>query len=57
MSCMSAKMTRVGGMKARMSLVCGTNATFLRLVDRDGNFILTVDGKYILVKQTNNNNG
>lgn len=61
MSCMKVTMTREGGMKAtmerrggmktRMALVCGSSLGMAALVDFDGRFITTVDGKYILVKK------
>lgn len=61
MSCINVKLTRVGGMEAkmdrkggakvRMALVCGEIEMISALADHDGNFLLTVDGNYILVRR------
>ena len=52
MSCMKATMTRIGGMKATMSLVCGTSlGVYQKVIVKEGAIVVTKDGRYVLVKK------
>ena len=51
MACMVAKMSRIGGMTARMGMVCGTSLGQYDVLWVQDGPLATVKGEYLLVKK------
>lgn len=51
MACMTAKMTRVGGMTVRMGMVCGSNLGAYNYLWVQEGPVTTIKGEYLLVKK------
>ena len=52
MACMTASMTRVGGMTVRMGLVCGASlGDFAVLWVKDDAALSTIKGEFLLVRK------
>lgn len=49
MSCMSAKMTRIGGMTVRMGAVCGSSLGAYEILWVTDGPLATIEGEYLLV--------
>lgn len=51
MACMTAQMTRVGGMTVRMGMVCGSSLGAFDVLWVQNEPLNTVKGEYLLVKK------
>ena len=51
MACMTASMTRVGGMTVRLGMVCGTSLGAFEVLWVTEGPLVTLKGEYLLVKK------
>ena len=55
--CMSVSMTRKGGIKARMGLVCGTNLGVYQYLWSSEHQLITINNQYLLVRKSTATHG